>query len=61
MQTSYPKATASLSEALADVRNALFVVADDAVQLSFPMGDLVDFLLVANYNLGEAERKLAAA
>ncbi|MDX6698692.1 MAG: hypothetical protein QOE65_2089 [Solirubrobacteraceae bacterium] len=63
MQKPDPETPASLSKALADVRNALFVVADDANRLAFSKrtNDLASHLQTASYNLGEAERKLAAA
>jgi hypothetical protein len=63
MQKPDLEATASVREALGDVRENLFTLAEDANRLGFPDGpnDLLSFLQRANFNLSEAERELAAA
>jgi hypothetical protein len=62
MQRPDPESTQSMREAVKDMREALFVVADVANRLDITAGstDLHSFIQSANYNLGEAQRELAA-
>jgi hypothetical protein len=62
MQRPDPESTKSIREAVKDMREALFVVADVANRLNLPAGstDLHSFIQRANYNLGEAQLELAA-
>jgi hypothetical protein len=62
MQRPDPESTESIREAVKDMRETLFVVADVANRLNITAGstDLHSFIQSANYNLGEAQRELAA-
>ncbi len=62
MQRPDPETTSSISEAVEDMRETLFLVADVANRLNIPgvSSDLHSFIQSANYNLGEAQRELAA-
>ena len=62
MQRPDPESTKSIREAVKDLRETLFVVADTANRLNITAGstDLHSFIQSANYNLGEVQRELAA-
>jgi hypothetical protein len=62
MQRPDPDSAQSIREAVKDMRETLFVVADVANRLNLTAGstDLHSFIQSANYNLGEAQRELAA-
>ena len=62
MQRPDPETTTSISEAVEDMRETLFLVADVANRLNIPGGssDLHSFIQSANYNLGQAQHELAA-
>jgi hypothetical protein len=62
MQSPDPEATARIREALGDMRETLFAIAEVAMRLNIPADstDLHSFIQGANYNLGEAERALSA-
>ena len=62
MQRPDPESTNSIRVAVKDLRETLFVVADTANRLNIGAGstDLHSFIQSANYNLGEAQRELAA-
>jgi hypothetical protein len=62
MQRPDPETTSSIRQTVADMRETLFIVADAANHLDIAAGtaDLHSFIQSANYNLGEAQRELAA-
>jgi hypothetical protein len=55
-----PETATSIREAVVDMRNSLFTIAEVAIRLRIPANtsDLHSFIQRANYNLGEAEREL---
>jgi hypothetical protein len=53
-------ATASVRDAVSDMRDSLFAIAKDANRLNHRQTDLHSFIQGANYNLSEAERELTA-
>jgi hypothetical protein len=55
------EASASMRDAVSDMRETLFVIAKDATRLNLHgHTGLHAFIQGANYNLGEAERELTA-
>jgi hypothetical protein len=59
MQKLEPEARIALRHAVSEVRESLFVVADDTKRL-IGCPDLQGFLQTASFNLGEAECELTA-
>jgi hypothetical protein len=61
MQSPDPAATTSIREAVVDMRETLFKIAEVAISLNISADstDLHSFIQHANYNLGEAERELS--
>jgi len=62
MQRPDPETTDNIRQAVADMRETLFLVADAANHLNVAAGttDLHSFIQSANYNLGQAQHELAA-
>ena len=62
MQRPNPEVTTGIREAVVEMRETLFRIADVAIRMNIPgdSTDLHSFIQRANYNLGEAERELSA-
>jgi hypothetical protein len=62
MQRPDPEVTTGIRDAVMEMRETLFRIAEVAVRMNIPAHstDLHSFIQRANYNLGEAERELSA-